>query len=76
MQWLGVTVVVRNAQESAGKAAALRSGGTLSLSSVHDQHFPRSDVEFGMRAGEGWRGGLRMEAECVRILYILYVGVL
>lgn len=51
----GVTAVMRNAQESAGKAAALRSGGTLSLSGVHHQHFPRSDVEFGMRAG--WVGG-------------------
>lgn len=66
-------MVMRNAQESAAKATALRSEGTLSLSSVHNQHFPRSDVEFGMRAGGG---SLRMEAECVRILYILYVGVL
>lgn len=64
----GVTVVMRNAQESAGKAAALRWEGTLSLSSVHDQHFPRSDVEFGTRAGGPAAYGGRVCANTVHIV--------
>lgn len=59
---------MRNAQKSAGKAAALRSEGTFSLSSVHNQHFPRSDVEFGMRAGGAAAYGGRVCANTVHIV--------